>query len=134
MNYEKKALGRFSLALGCVVTGVFFAVAALWLFSFLSLYCASFLTWRGWVNRKKGIRFRLEGEWWKKAKDGVEQDPFDPCCLKFGSTGHVHEEERCTRYRYERPKPITKDELARIEEAWNEIISHLRDPEYGEEA
>ena len=132
-NHQRKALRRTSSALGCVLVSVFFAVVALWPLSFLSLYCAAHLGWSGLIHRRKGARAVLEREWWIKAKNGVEQDPLDPCCVEFGNTGHVHNEERCTRYRYGRPKPITREERIDIDRAWEEIISHLRDPEYGEE-
>jgi len=132
-GHRKKALSRFSSALGCVLVGVFFAVASLWLLSFLSLYCASFLVWSGFCFRRKAIRAELEEQWWIDAKNGAEQDPLDPCCMEFGNTGYVHDELKCTRYRYGRPRPITREELLKIDEAWNDIVSRLRDPEYGEE-
>lgn len=134
MGHQKKALRRISAALGCAFVGVFFAVAALWMLSFLSLYCASFLGWSGLRHRWKGKRLKLESEWWARAKNGIEQDPLDPCCMRFGNTGHVHDEANCTRYRYKKPKPIDREERIEIEKAWIEIISHLHDPEYGEEA
>lgn len=102
--------------------------------AFMSLYAAALLAWQGWHIRAKGIRLELERQWWGRARTGVEQEPLDPCCTLFGENGYRHDEASCTRYRYGKPRPITREELIDIDKAWNEIIAHLEDPEYGEEA
>lgn len=133
-SYRGRAAIRFCCAAACTAIGVLFAVASVWFMSFVALYSASFLIWRGFRIHGKGIRLERERVWWSKAKKGVEQDPLDPCCTPFGETGFRHDEPSCTRYRYLRPKPITREERLEIDRKWNEIISHMSDPEYGEEA
>jgi hypothetical protein len=126
-GHQKKALVRFCSALGCVAVGVFFGAVSLWLMSFLALYSATFFLWSGFRNLKRHERIRREVEWWRRAKDGVEQDPLNPCCVEFGETGFLHDEQKCTRYRYGRPRPISKEEREEIDKAWSEIIAHFYD-------
>lgn len=133
-SHERNALKDFSFALGCVAVGVLFIVAGLWPFSIAALYVATFLVWSGYRQKMKAERQRAESEWWARAAKGIEQEPLHPCCLKFDDTGHVHDESVCTRHRYGRPKPITREERMEIDREWQQIISRLRDPEYGEEA
>lgn len=125
---------RFCWALPCVAFSVLLAVASAWFLAFIFLYMATFLTWSGWRSRRKGLRLQAEVDWWSKAKDGEEQDPLDPCCVRFGETGIRHDEMKCTRYRYKRPKPITREERLEIDRQWNEIIARFDDSEHGEEA
>lgn len=115
-----------ALAFLCASWGSFFPSA-------ICLHAASFCVWRGFRSRSEILRTAEEVEWWKNAKNGVEQDPLDPCCVLYGKTSLEHEEDHCTRRRYPKPRIITAEELVEIDRAWNEIISHMDDPEYGEE-
>lgn len=133
-THRSKAVTRFLWSVMCVLLGVLFSAISAWFMAFVTLYAATFLAWRGWRIRAKGIRLELENEWWSRAREGVEQEPLDPCCVLFGDNGYRHDEATCTRYRYKKPKPITREERIDIDKAWNEIIAHLEDPEYGEEA
>lgn len=133
-GHRKRALRCFSLAPGLIVAGVFFVVAGLWPLSVVCLYLATFAWWVGWRSNAKARRMQLEREWWAKAKQGIEQEPLTPCCMEFDDTGFLHDEPHCTRYRYGRPRPITREELIEIDKSWVQIIAHLEDPEYGEEA
>jgi hypothetical protein len=133
-GHRKRALRCFSFALGSVVTGVLFVAAGLWPLSLVSLYAATLSWWIGCRSNGKARRMQLEREWWIRAKRGIEQPPLTPCCMEFEDTGFLHDEPHCTRYRYGRPRPITREELTEINLAWAEIIAHLEDPEYGEEA
>lgn len=133
-SHQKNALRDFSASLGCVVVSVLFMVAGLWPLSIVTLYLATFLLWSGWRQKGKADRREAEIEWWARAKKGIEQDPLNPCCLQFDETGYLHDEAVCTRYRYRRPRPITREERMEIDREWQQIISRLRDPEYGEEA
>lgn len=133
-SHQKNAFRDFSASLGCVAVSVLFVVAGLWPLSLISLYVATFLLWSGWRQKAKAERREAEIEWWARAKKGIEQDPLNPCCLQFDDTGYLHDEAVCTRYRYRRPRQITREERMEIDREWQQIISRLRDPEYGEEA
>lgn len=131
---RRRACVRFCWALLCAVFGVLLAAASSWFLSLVFLYGACFLLWQGWCLRKKGLRFEAERNWWGKAKQGVQQNPLTPCCTLFGDTEFRHDESNCTRYRYPQSRPITREERLEIDRQWDEIISHMNDPEYGEEA
>ncbi|MGH8967236.1 MAG: hypothetical protein ACRDXB_18170 [Actinomycetes bacterium] len=133
-SHQTNALRDFSASLGCVAVSVLFVVAGLWPLSLISLYVATLLLWSGWRQKAKAERREAEIEWWARAKKGIEQDPLNPCCLQFDDTGHLHDETVCTRYRYRRPRQITREERIEIDREWQQIISRLHDPEYGEEA
>lgn len=133
-RYVKKAWLCFISSLACLTAGVLLSFLEVFSFSILALYGGTFLMWRGWKTRSEYLRHLEEVEWWRNAKNGVEQDSLDPCCVLFGKTSMKHEEEYCTRRRYPKPRIISKDELVDIDRAWKEIIAHMDDPEHGEEA
>lgn len=132
-QYQKKAWIRFSGSAASLTVGVLLGSWGAFSICLLFLNIATFLLWRGWGARREGIRIQAEIEWWKKAKNGVEQESLSPCCLLFGETLYQHDEARCTRRKYPMPRVISREELAEIDAAWAEIISHMDDPEYGEE-
>ncbi len=133
-RYVRKTLIYFISSFTFLWIALLFASWESFLPCILALYAATFLLWRGWKTRSEYLRFQQEVEWWKNAKNGIEQDPLDPCCVLFGKTSLKHEEEYCTRRRYPKPRIISKEELAEIDRVWKEIVSHMDDPEYGEEA
>jgi hypothetical protein len=133
-HHTRKALSHFLWSIGCMILGVFFGIFAWWFMAVVSLYCALILIWSGWRSLGRSRRARLEEEWWRRARAGVEQAPLVPCCTEYGETGRGHDESHCTRYRYRPPKPISREERMEIDRVWSEIIANLPDPEYGEEA
>jgi hypothetical protein len=133
-RYVKKTWICFISSLACLGAGVLLASWGAFLVSIVSLYLATFLLWRGWKTRSEYLRFLEEVQWWRNAKNGIEQDSLDPCCVLFGKTSLRHEEEYCTRRRFPKPRIISKGELEEIDRAWKEIIAHMDDPECGEEA
>lgn len=133
-GHRENALRDFSVALGCILAGVFFLVTGLWFLSIVALYLAALMCWSGWHQKAKARRREAEIAWWARARKGVEQEPLHPCCLQFDDTGYLHDESVCTRYRYKRPRPITRQERMEIDREWERIVSRLRDPGYGEEA
>jgi hypothetical protein len=133
-SHQKNAFRDFSASLVCVAVSTLFVVTGLWPLSIVSLYLATFFLWSGWRQKAKAERREAEIEWWMRARRGIDQDPLNPCCLQFGDTGYLHNDAACTRYRYRRPRPITREERMEIDREWEQIVSRLRDPEYGEEA
>lgn len=132
--YVRKTWLYFLSSLGCTGAGVLVASWGAFLPAIVLLYLSGFLFWRGWKIRSDCFRFQEEVEWWRNAKNGIEQDPLDPCCVLYGKTYLRHEEAYCTRRRYPKPRVISREELEKIDKAWEEIIFHLENPEFGEEA
>lgn len=128
-EYQKKALIRFCCSLACLVMGVLLGAWGSLGACFLFLDIASLLLWRGWNVRAEGLRIKKESEWWINAKNGVEQEALDPCCVTYGETLFRHDDASCTRRRYPIPRVISAEELAEIDRVWAEMIAHMNDPE-----
>lgn len=131
-NYRKRALRCGSTMLGLLFTGALFLVVGLWPMTLVCTYLTVLTGWTAWRSSLKAKRRKMEIEWWARAKKGIEQEPLNPCCLEFDETGYLHDEAFCTRYRYKRPKPLTRQERIEIDEAWAEIVAHLKDQDFGE--
>jgi hypothetical protein len=132
-GHVKRSWLMFSWALLSVLLGIFLTVTPLWLASVPMFYAATFWVWRGALCRSEETRRKHEAQWWRRAKTGVTQKPLHPCCLKYEETGFLHDDIRCTRYLNRKPHPKSPEERAEIDPVWKEMISHLRDPEHGEE-
>lgn len=112
-------------SLTCVGIGVFFMATPYWPLVVFFLYGSILLLWRGWDERNRHRRRRAEDEWWRKRKLGIRQPPMKPCCVRFGRTGPLHDDLRCTRERAEE----SWIQQGVVDMIWEDMIADLGDLE-----
>lgn len=129
MTILRYVWGLLAGALVCVSMGVFFVATPYWPFVVFFLYGSVLLAWRAWAEMGRYRRRRAENEWWGRQKRGIRQEPLTPCCTRFGDTGNLHDEIRCTSG-YTEEQWV---EQALIDATWDGMIANLGDLDREEE-